>query len=326
LVNSLESSGGNYRSGKGNEREAVTRRYRVHLCYDVEGWCYHHRLSAIERYAPDTFEVTIGPSLEATRGPLEYDLVLQLCYGQTKRLRKQRDAVNPKCIIAAGFNAGWGYRGEYFSYLQEHADHVVFNNHENWEKHGRPTATSWISNGLDTDVFRITTPPEDRKPQVMWTGSKYHLQNGDVKGYAELLLPLAERLKLDGIDSDLWLVDSHGPARKTLCEMADWYNTGTVYVVASAMEGTPNPALEMAACGGVVCSTRVGNMPELIEHGINGVLVDRTLDDLHAGVKLCCERYQEMSRAMQDRIKFWGWQYRAPRYYSLFKRLIEGKP
>ena len=49
--------------------------------------------------------------------------------------------------------------------------------------------------------------------------------------------------------------------------MAAWYDTGTVYVVASQFEGTPNPALEAASAGCVVVSTPVGNMPELIRDG-----------------------------------------------------------
>jgi len=300
--------------------------YRVHICYDVEGWCYHNRALAIQKYATEGMVVTIGSSSIALRAPLDYDLVLQLCYGQTERMRRHRDRTAPNTTLVAGYNTGWGYRLEHFSYLQEHADHVVFNNTENWEKHGRPGRTSCISNGVDRDIFRVTVPPSERAPRVLWTGSEFHKENHDVKGYAGLLGPLAERLRGAGIATDYWLVNSHGPERKTAGEMAAWYNTGTVYVVASEMEGTPNPALEMASCGGVVCSTRVGNMPELIEHGINGALVDRTLDDLYAGLVLCCERYQEMAKAMEGRIRFWDWQYRAARYYALFRRLIDGTP
>lgn len=302
------------------------KRHAVHICYDVEGWCYFHRATAIQRYAPDDFEVTIGPSGRAIKSELRYDLVLQLCYGQMQRLWKQRERTEAKPILVAGFNAGWRYRGEYYDHLRTYSDHLIFNNYENWEKHGRPPGTSVISNGIDRDIFKLIVDPSARTPLVLWTGSEYHRKNGDVKGYDDLLLPLRRRLDTDNIPCDYRLVDSHAKDRYTLPEMAEWYNTGTIYVVASRMEGTPNPALEHAACGGVICATRVGNMPEIIEHGINGVLVDRTLDDLYEGIKLCCARYVEMAHAMQERIDFWDWRYRAPRYYCLFRRLIEGKP
>ncbi|MEO8601389.1 MAG: glycosyltransferase [bacterium] len=39
-------------------------------------------------------------------------------------------------------------------------------------------------------------------------------------------------------------------------------------------EGTPNPALEAAACGCTVVSTPVGTLPELIRDAANGYLVE----------------------------------------------------
>ena len=68
----------------------MTRRYRVHLAYDVEGWCYHHRCRAIKSYSPDDFDVTIGPSSAILGGGMDYDLLLGLCYGHIQRLREVR--------------------------------------------------------------------------------------------------------------------------------------------------------------------------------------------------------------------------------------------
>jgi glycosyltransferase involved in cell wall biosynthesis len=115
------------------------------------------------------------------------------------------------------------------------------------------------------------------------------------------------------------------PDYRSRSELVDWYNTGTIYVVASSSEGTPNPALEAAACGCVVVSTPVGNMPELIEPGVNGELVPQDVDALEAAIWSCQERYEEMAQAMQDRITGWDWRGRAASYYALFDRLI-GRP
>ena len=54
--------------------------------------------------------------------------------------------------------------------------------------------------------------------------------------------------------------------------------------------------------------------------------MDRHLDGLRDGILLCRDRYVQMAAAMQERIIFWDWRYRAAQYYALFKRLIEGKP
>jgi glycosyltransferase involved in cell wall biosynthesis len=111
----------------------------------------------------------------------------------------------------------------------------------------------------------------------------------------------------------------------TTGELADWYNGASVYVVASACEGTPNPALEAASCGCVLVTTRVGNMTEIVRSGGNGILVDRNLDALEAGVRQALERRQELSDAMQRDIAAWDWKTRAEEYYALFRKLVNGE-
>ena len=85
--------------------------------------------------------------------------------------------------------------------------------------------------------------------------------------------PLQEELRARGIASDFQLVDSLNPPHAPE-DMPVWYRSGTIYLVASCGEGVPNPALEAAACGLVVVGTRVGVLPELIEHDVNGMLLE----------------------------------------------------
>jgi glycosyltransferase involved in cell wall biosynthesis len=106
--------------------------------------------------------------------------------------------------------------------------------------------------------------------------------------------------------------------------MADWYNTGTVLVCASATEGTPNPGLEAAACGCTVVSTPVGNMPELIRSGENGYLVERRVDALLEGVRTAVADYPRLARQMLADIQDWGWDRRSAAYFRLFRRLALG--
>src|SRR5438132_881901 len=108
--------------------------------------------------------------------------------------------------------------------------------------------------------------------------------------------------------------------------MADWYNHGTGLVCASSAEGTPNPALEAAACGCTVVSTRVGNMPELIRHGRNGYLVQRSLRALLKAVRAACRNYPRLSAAMQTDIREWDWAKRSTEFFQTFLEVLAPAP
>jgi glycosyltransferase involved in cell wall biosynthesis len=187
---------------------------------------------------------------------------------------------------------------------------------------------TWISNGVDREIFRITRPPADRSPRVLWTGCDYHCTKTNIKGWKEVLAPLAAKLKAAGIPYDFRRTHADDPeGRFTTAQMVHWYNTGTIYVCASSSEGTPNPALEAAACGCVVVSTRVGNMPELIRPYENGELVDQDAEEMFAAILRCQRRYVEMSDEMQRHLTYWlwSWKYSAAEYYHLFRRLIDAR-
>jgi glycosyltransferase involved in cell wall biosynthesis len=223
--------------------------------------------------------------------------------------------------VVGGWNVGWPHWADRFSARQREADLVIVNNRQTWERLGRPAGTAQCSNGVDLDVFHVTRPIEERTPRVLWTGSRFHRA---VKGYDDYVVPLARRLEALGIPTSLRLVDSHGPDVRPAHEMADWYNTGTVLVCASATEGTPNPGLEAAACGCTVVSTPVGNMPELIRSGENGYLVERRVDALLEGVRTAVADYPRLARQMLADVQDWGWDRRSAAYFRVFRRLALG--
>jgi glycosyltransferase involved in cell wall biosynthesis len=74
-------------------------------------------------------------------------------------------------------------------------------------------------------------------------------------------------LERRGIPSRHLLATSRG-------ELARVYQALDVYVVPSRQEGGPKGALEAMATGVPLVTTRVGQAPELVDHGRNGFLVD----------------------------------------------------
>jgi glycosyltransferase involved in cell wall biosynthesis len=120
------------------------------------------------------------------------------------------------------------------------------------------------------EMFYPENKKQNDKVVVGWAGS---LTNHPGKrGYHEFIKPITD--ELDGVELKVQdgsvnpIIDDN--------EMREFYNSLDLYIIASRSEGTPRPAIEAAACGVPVISTDVGIIPELIEEGKNGFVVDRT--------------------------------------------------
>ena len=263
-----------------------------------------------------------------------YDAILMLPPDHANLRKILAARGQQQTIIVGGLNVGYGHHKERLRMCRTGADHIVINNRDCWERLGRLEGTSWISNGVEFDTFHVAQPIETRKQRVLWTGCEFHCKGPEnrgtnIKGWNEILVPLAERFKQADVLFEFRRVNSENHA---LCytteQMVEWYNAGTIYICTSSSEGTPNPAIEAAACGCVVVSTRVGNMPELIEPYVNGELVDRDVDSVDSffdAIVRCQNRYVEMATAMQERIVDWDWRLRATEYFDLFRRLIDAR-
>jgi len=111
-------------------------------------------------------------------------------------------------------------------------------------------------------------------------------------------------------------------------KMLKYYHGLDYYLCTSWHEGTPNPALEAASCGVPVVTTRVGNMPELIEPGVNGFFIEPTVDSIlkvfNEIRNLSMEDYRQLSTNIRERVVTgWSWGKQMTNYRTAFDRLIE---
>jgi glycosyl transferase family 1 len=297
------------------------------IIYDVDGWAYHNEALALQKYAPADFSVSLVslPRREAAASALEsapVDLVFLLGESKVSAVRETMQQRRWRSKLVAGWSCGFPHRlGEFYA-MRDAADAWIFNNQECWDRTGHLPHTFMIPNGVDLEVFTVTQPLDRRAPKVLWVGSERYQR---LKGYEDFVLPLQEQLRALGIACELLLVDATSPHKRTPQQMAEWYNSGTVLVCASESEGTPNPALEAAACGCTVVSTRVGNMPKLIIDDVNGYLVDREIAALTAAVHMACENYHRLATNMQTDIQAWHWATRSGEFFRLFREILDGR-
>jgi len=192
-------------------------------------------------------------------------------------------------------------------------------------RHPRPCEVHAIYHGLDTDWF---APP--RQPAVRGAGQPpLILAVGrlvDKKGFDQLVQACA-RLKAAGVAFRCLIVGEHGPAHDPVRKLIDQLQLGDRVGLQAAMtqdelralygqahifalpcqvmedgdrDGFPNVLAESMAMGVPVVSTRISGIPELIDDGLHGLLVEpRDPDELAAALRRLLEDSSLHARVAQ---------------------------
>jgi len=131
---------------------------------------------------------------------------------------------------------------------------------------------------------------------------------------------LASRIAALGLQDCVHL---QGPVANE--RLRPWYQAASLFVLASSREGWPNVLNEALACGTPVVATKVGGVPEIVRHGDNGLLMERSVeaiaDALEAGLKRTWDR-----QALAQAASRTGWADVAERLVTIFSRVCGEKP
>lgn len=296
---------------------------------DQPGWCFGRRARAIAEYAPAEWNVRIEyfgcrPLAEIIYESADVVFVLDPHKAKQTRDIFQRRGISAPLV--ASHNSGPGRPGYSLDETLAAADFVIVNNYSAWaagQFGQRDYRAANVSNGVDTRTFYSTTPWEKRPNRALWIASDSKAADADdVKRYRAVLEPLAKVLQAStGIEADFRTV-SPGAALDDV-GMREFYNSGRYLVCASKTEGTPNIALEAAACGCVIVTTPVGNMPELITDGLTGKIVYRadTVGFLDAFQNTPPAEFEKMADYIRAAIAAWDWRDRVPFYFRIFNEL-----
>ena len=251
---------------------------RVLMLVDKRGWAYDTAAQAISKRLADEFEFRIEyvreqPDLSAW----PFDLIYVFFWGETYH---QKFVQDPSRVIKEISSHRWANEEQYGRLTSEQAAQRYLSDA------GTLTATShrlrdifsahrdvhWCPNGFEQAQFQA--PARRTGPlRIGWAGN----ENDPCKGLKDVLQPAVGR--------DFELVTAGGDLG--VAQMGEFYNQIDVLCVASTAEGEPLTLVEGMASGCFPVSVDVGIVPELVRHGRNGLMVNRTPSAFQSAFQWC---------------------------------------
>jgi glycosyltransferase involved in cell wall biosynthesis len=286
---------------------------RILLISDVKGWGGWVRAEYIKKYLSDEFDFTLMDAtefnkLEKSTSVIPYDLVYLLFHTMLNKKTVQRLLhSNIKVVtIVTGFPTlkpiFYGRNGnkekarKTFLKVANRCKAIFANNYKSLEDLRyiyNPRKTYYMPRGVDPKVFFPMTREFIRKNDEDTFTIAYVGKPVPEKGLREFIMPACEIANVRIIFNDRNFENALPPE-----EMNRFYNKADAYIVASTIDGTPNPALEAASCGKPIISNKIGNMPEFIVDGHNGFLLDEMEINKYAKILMWMKRNQKRSFEM----------------------------
>ena len=194
-----------------------------------------------------------------------------------------------------------------------------------------PAPTCVTQDGVDTQMFAPAKRRTGarRRPVIGWVGnSLWGAPADDTKGLRSVLRPAFDLLHRGGYQFEELVVD-RADGYVPHVAMPAIYNRMDVLVVASSIEGTPNPLLEAMATGIAVVTTDVGIArealgPEQSEFIVPERSIQAFVDKLRILIDdpVLVRRLGDENRAS---VMAWDWSARALAYGELFDSALDAR-
>ena len=169
-----------------------------------------------------------------------------------------------------------------------------------------------IPNGVDRDLFHFGDMTAARHKLGILADERMLLSVGnlnELKGHA-LVIEAVARLRARGLRMRYHVIGAGEERARLEARIAalglddavslegaipnerlrPWYQAASLFVLASSREGWPNVLNEALACGTPVVATKVGGVPEIVRHGDNGLLMERSIEAIAATISAAFER------------------------------------
>lgn len=284
---------------------------KILVYIDSWGWCADQSMSGLANVLRNEYDITIKAERHLRRNPVtegefkEYDRVLlliwkafymyekhrKLCYRHRDKLLV--NVVNtryPPLSILPHFLSC--FRAVGCQSLEILGDMK--------EYHRSLHYVPWL---VDTDFYKPTKTERSPMFTVGWAGNeKNKLKNLELRdAIFEDLDDVI--LKKAGKGLDIKFYDRE--------DLSGFYSSCDVLIVTSKKEGGPVVGFEAMSCGVPVISTRVGNMPRVVEDGVNGFLVEGSVEPFREKIMYLKDNPEELKRmkinARRRILERWTW-------------------
>ena len=182
-----------------------------------------------------------------------------------------------------------------------------------------------VHNGADVEAFNVRRKPGAGPKRIL------HIGTYEPKKAQDILLAAFRELLDRGLDASLTMIGNPGPKTEEVRAMSapfgdrvrmlidvpheqvpEYMADADLFVLPSRSEPFGIVLVEAGASGVPVVATRVGGIPEFIESGRTGVLVEpddwRALADAMAGILVDDERARSLAAAWHEDAMRFTWR------------------
>lgn len=156
-------------------------------------------------------------------------------------------------------------------------------------------------NGVEASLFQPSPIGFEKPLRLMWVGNPSSAHHGENKGFHSIVKPVIE--SFDATDVVLYTASPNNPVARE--DMGAFYRSNHALICSSRTEGGPMPVIEALACGRPVITTSVGVVPEVVVHGTNGLVYERSRRGLKEAINFMLnssELYEAMVKQAPESV------------------------
>ncbi len=294
------------------------RKPRILLLADRRGWAFDIAAEAMSKELANSFDFEIKyvhekPFISSKK----FDLVFVYFWGENYHVQFLKDSMK---VIKEISSHRWENEESYGMVSPEEmakryltdAGHLISTSERLRKIFSPYREISLCPNGFDPEVF-YKSNQRAGKLKIGWAGNI----NDSCKGIKDIIKPAC--------GDEFELLIAGGNLNRE--QMAEFYNKIDVFCVASTAEGEPLTLIEAMACGCFPVCTDVGIVPELIENGKCGLIVERSIEAFREAFSWCQENLEEVRRQgglnAEQMIKTRTWKEVAPIFGKMLKDVLE---